>query len=44
MTAERCGELFAVALANKTMLNWAGLFPVSILLYVGQYFPNLRIM
>ncbi|XP_055375266.1 dehydrogenase/reductase SDR family member 7 [Condylostylus longicornis] len=44
MTAERCGHLFAVALANKTYQSWVGLFPVSLLLYITQYFPNLRLM
>ncbi|KAL5281921.1 DHRS7 family protein [Megaselia abdita] len=42
MASERCGKLFAVAIANKTMLSWVGLFPISALLYIVQYFPNLR--
>lgn len=42
MTSERCGKLFAVAIANKTWLSWVGLFPISALIYVVQYYPNLR--
>jgi len=42
MTSERCGKLFAVALANKTMLSWVGVFPVSFFIYIVQYYPNLR--
>ncbi|GAB0088567.1 dehydrogenase/reductase SDR family member 7 [Sergentomyia squamirostris] len=41
LTAERCAQLFAVALANRTNLNWAGCFPFSFLLYL-KYFPNLH--
>ncbi|XP_055695092.1 dehydrogenase/reductase SDR family member 7-like [Lutzomyia longipalpis] len=40
LTAERCAELFSVALANGTNLNWAGCFPFSFLLYL-KYYPNL---
>ncbi|KAH8282605.1 hypothetical protein KR054_008639 [Drosophila jambulina] len=36
MTAERCGELFAVALANKMDLTWCGLFPVNLLAYCAR--------
>lgn len=42
MTSERCGKLFAIALANKTTLSWVGVFPVSMLIYIVSYFPNLR--
>ncbi|XP_055916991.1 dehydrogenase/reductase SDR family member 7 [Eupeodes corollae] len=41
MTAERCAELFAVALSNKLSFSWVGLFPVNILLYLSQYYPNV---
>lgn len=44
MTSDRCGKLFAVAIANKTMLSWVGVFPVSPLIYIVQYFPNLRML
>ncbi|KAH8305526.1 hypothetical protein KR018_002748 [Drosophila ironensis] len=36
MTAERCGHLFAVALANKMDLTWCGLFPVNLLAYCAR--------
>lgn len=41
MTGERCGFLFAVALANKIYLSWVGLFPISALLYLTSYYPNI---
>lgn len=41
MTAERCAELFAVALSNKVTIAWVGLFPVNVLLYVSQFYPNV---
>lgn len=44
MTAERCGELFAVALANKVHLAWCGLSPVNILMYLSQYYPNVTML
>ncbi|TMW44660.1 hypothetical protein DOY81_010259, partial [Sarcophaga bullata] len=37
LTAERCGFLFATALANKMHLVWCGLFPVNLLAYVSRY-------
>ncbi|EDW85320.1 uncharacterized protein Dwil_GK18350 [Drosophila willistoni] len=36
LTAERCGELFAVSLANKMDLTWCGLFPVNFLAYCAR--------
>lgn len=30
MTAERCGELFAIALANRQFISFVGCFPVSL--------------
>lgn len=36
LTAERCGELFAVALANKMDLTWCGLFPVNAMAYCAR--------
>ncbi|KAL7726820.1 hypothetical protein ACLKA6_017230 [Drosophila palustris] len=36
LTAERCGELFAVALANKMDLTWCGLFPVNLMAYCAR--------
>ncbi|GAB0088568.1 dehydrogenase/reductase SDR family member 7 [Sergentomyia squamirostris] len=44
MTAERCGKLFAIALANKLHINWVGRFPISLLLYLSLYFPNIRVL
>lgn len=37
LTIERCGFLFATALANKMELVWCGLFPVNFLTYVSRY-------
>lgn len=42
MTAERCGYLMAVAIANRTHMNYVGAFPVPLLLSVALYFPNLK--
>lgn len=39
MTAERCGELYAVALANKLPESWMGVFPIIPLTYIAVYFP-----
>lgn len=44
MTAERCSYLMAVALANECSLNFVGPFPVTALLYIACYYPNLRRM
>ncbi|XP_060535151.1 dehydrogenase/reductase SDR family member 7 isoform X2 [Cylas formicarius] len=39
MTAERCGQLNAVAIVNKLSETWIGLFPVVPLTYIAVYFP-----
>ncbi|CAH1155746.1 unnamed protein product [Phaedon cochleariae] len=39
MTAERCGYLTAVALANKTNESWMAVFPLIPLTYIIVYFP-----
>ena len=44
MTAERCGFLMAIAIANKTTTSFVGTFPVPLLLYISCYYPNLRIL
>lgn len=44
MTAERCGELMAVAIANDCETNFVGPFPVVALMYISCYYPNLRKM
>lgn len=44
MTAERCGELMAVAIANECEVNFVGPFPVVALMYISCYYPNLRKM
>ncbi|XP_030383910.1 dehydrogenase/reductase SDR family member 7 [Scaptodrosophila lebanonensis] len=36
MTAERCGELFATAIANKMDFTWCGLFPVNAIAYCAR--------
>ncbi|XP_065091884.1 dehydrogenase/reductase SDR family member 7-like isoform X2 [Ochlerotatus camptorhynchus] len=42
MTSERCGYLYAIALANKTHLSWVGTFPINLILYIGCYYPNVK--
>ncbi|CAH1975117.1 unnamed protein product [Acanthoscelides obtectus] len=39
MTAERCGYLNAVALANKTKESWIAIRPIIPLTYMMVYFP-----
>lgn len=41
MSAERCAELFAVALANRLSEVWMALQPVILILYFCQYLPTL---
>lgn len=42
LTSERCAELYAIALANKTPLSWAGTRPMNFIFYIGCYYPNVR--
>lgn len=42
MTAERCANLMAAALANRCELNFVGPFPFQALTYIACYYPNLR--
>ncbi|XP_030241790.1 dehydrogenase/reductase SDR family member 7 [Drosophila navojoa] len=44
LTAERCGELFAVAIANKMDLSWCGLFPVNAMAYCGRSVTLTKIL
>lgn len=44
MTAERCAELMAIAIANKCLINFVGPFPVPALMYISCYYPNLRLL
>ncbi|CAH0547327.1 unnamed protein product [Brassicogethes aeneus] len=39
MTAQRCGDLSAIALANKLGESWMGLFPLMPFTYISVYFP-----
>lgn len=39
MTAERCGYLSAIALANKTNESWIAIFPIVPMVYFFLYFP-----
>nr|CAD7587948.1 unnamed protein product [Timema genevievae] len=41
MTAERCGHLCAVALANKSFEVWMAPLPIIPLAYIFVYFPNV---
>lgn len=42
MTAERCGELFALALANRTFISFVGCFPICLLVQLSIHFPNIK--
>lgn len=42
MTGERCGELSAIALANKTHESWMAVFPLIPISYIWVYFPIVR--
>lgn len=42
MTAERCGELFATALANRTFISFVGCFPIPLLVQLSSHFPNVK--
>ncbi|XP_055620610.1 dehydrogenase/reductase SDR family member 7-like [Toxorhynchites rutilus septentrionalis] len=42
MTSERCAHLYAIALANKTYLSWAGRCPMNFIYYIGCYYPNVK--
>ncbi|XP_055700889.1 dehydrogenase/reductase SDR family member 7-like [Phlebotomus papatasi] len=37
LTSEKAAFYFAVAIANATSLNWAGLFPFTFLTYLARY-------
>lgn len=41
MSAERCGELCAISVANKCSESWMGVFPLIPFIYFHQYFPLL---
>lgn len=42
MTSERCGELFAVAIANKIFISFVGCFPIPLLVQASSHFPNVK--
>ncbi|XP_053685062.1 dehydrogenase/reductase SDR family member 7-like [Sabethes cyaneus] len=42
LTSERCAELYAIALANRTPFSWAGTRPMNFIFYIGCYYPNVR--
>ncbi|XP_022917940.1 dehydrogenase/reductase SDR family member 7 [Onthophagus taurus] len=41
MTGQRCGELCAIALANKQEEAWIAIQPLITFLYVAVYMPNI---
>jgi len=41
MTAQRCGYLCAVAIANKLQEAWMALFPIIPTFYIFVYYPNI---
>lgn len=41
MTAERCGYLNAVALANQTRESWMAISPLMVVTYMMVYYPSL---
>ena len=41
MTAERCAELMAVAIANRLDEVWISIQPALLVMYMSQYMPSL---
>jgi hypothetical protein len=41
MSADRCGQLCAIAIANELYEGWMALFPILPIVYIALYFPNL---
>ena len=41
MTAERCGELMAIAMANKQGEAWMSPQPALSFMYGAQYMPDI---
>lgn len=41
MSADRCGQLCAIAIANELYEGWMALFPILPVVYIALYFPNL---
>lgn len=39
MSAERCGHLSCVAIANKLKESWIAKFPIIPILYLTIYYP-----
>lgn len=44
MSADRCGQLCAIAIANELYEGWMALFPILPVVYIALYFPNLTRM
>lgn len=42
MTAERCGELFAISIANHIYLAFVGCFPIPLMVQLSMHFPNVK--
>ncbi|XP_055599288.1 dehydrogenase/reductase SDR family member 7-like [Uranotaenia lowii] len=42
LTSKRCAELYAVSLANKLPMSWAGTRPMNFIFYLGCYYPNVK--
>lgn len=42
MTAQRCAELYAIALANRTHVSFVACFPIPLLVQVTRHFPNAK--
>lgn len=40
VSAERCAQLTAVAMANKLDEVWISKQPILLFVYINQYFPN----
>ncbi|XP_017778049.1 PREDICTED: dehydrogenase/reductase SDR family member 7 [Nicrophorus vespilloides] len=41
MTGQRCGQLCAIAIANKTKESWMAVFPLIPFVYLYTYFPTI---
>ncbi|KAF4531954.1 hypothetical protein B566_EDAN006646 [Ephemera danica] len=41
MSADRCGQLCAIAIANELYEGWMALFPLMPMIYFALYYPNM---
>lgn len=44
MSVVRCSELMAISIANRTGISFVGPFPWQAMIYIWNYYPNIRKM